>query len=133
MQLFSEWEQYDIKKTTKNKNFIFLLVKTQEKPPSKVADLWQFGFFFSAATTAQNTPEFILEMWLKIPLSATLVLTHLINSSFYHLFLLFSLFMSEFVFPIFAKIVYQKLVFEIRAINIRQTIQFFPMHHTRKV
>ena len=67
-------------------------------------------------------------MWLEIPLSTTLVVIHLINSSFYHLFLLFSLFISEFVFPIFAKIVYQKVVFEIRAINIKQTIQFFPMH-----
>ena len=56
MQLFSEWEQYDIKKTTKNKNFIFLLVKTQEKPPSKVADLWQFGFF-SLQQRLPKTPQ----------------------------------------------------------------------------
>ena len=28
-----------------------------KKPPEKVAYLWQLGAFFSAATTAQNSPE----------------------------------------------------------------------------
>ena len=28
-----------------------------KKPPQKVAYLWQLGFFFSAAPTAQNSPE----------------------------------------------------------------------------
>ena len=28
-----------------------------KKLPSKVVYLWQFGFFFSAALTAKNSPE----------------------------------------------------------------------------
>ena len=28
-----------------------------EKPPQKVAYLWQLGVFFSSAPTAQNSPE----------------------------------------------------------------------------
>jgi hypothetical protein len=130
MQLFSG--NSTILKNPPKKRISFFTSENTRKTAIKSSRLMAVWIFFSAATTAQNTPEFILEMWLKIPLSATLVLTHLINSSFYHLFLLFSLFMSEFVFPIFAKIVYQKVVFEIRAINIKQTIQFLPMHPTRK-
>ena len=46
--------------------------------PSKVAYLWQFGFLLPLQPwlprTAQNY-KFILEMWLKIPLSTTQCLT----------------------------------------------------------
>jgi hypothetical protein len=31
--------------------------KKFKKPPQKVACLWQLAFFFSAALTAQNSPE----------------------------------------------------------------------------
>ena len=31
--------------------------KKLKKPPKKVAHLWQLGVFFSAAPTAQNSPE----------------------------------------------------------------------------
>ena len=41
----------------KNFNFFFAHKKLK-KPPQKVAYLWQLrGFFFSAARTAQNSPE----------------------------------------------------------------------------
>jgi hypothetical protein len=34
-----------------------ILKKKLKKPPQKVAYLWQLGVFFSAALTAQNSPE----------------------------------------------------------------------------
>ena len=51
---------------------------TTKKLTSKVAYLWHFGFFFSASPsdkTAQNW-KFILEIWLKTPLSTTLWQKH---------------------------------------------------------
>ena len=35
----------------------FFAPKKLKKPPQKVAYLWQLGVFFSAAPTAQNSPE----------------------------------------------------------------------------
>ena len=86
-------------------------------------------FFLSPAPTAQNSQE--LKIHIRNVAQDTSVDYSGFNPpnkfqllSFYHLF--FAV-LTFYVFPIFAKIVYQKVVFEIRAINIKQTIQFFPM------
>ena len=39
------------------KNLTFFAHKNFKKRPQKVAYLWQLGIFFSAAPTAQNSPE----------------------------------------------------------------------------
>ena len=39
------------------KNIIFCPSKHKKKKPQKVAYLWQLEVFFSAAPTAQNSPE----------------------------------------------------------------------------
>ena len=41
----------------KNLKCFFDLKKLKKKTPQKVAYLWQLGVFFSAAPTAQNSPE----------------------------------------------------------------------------
>ena len=39
------------------KSKMFFAHKKLKKPPQKVAYFWQLGVFFSAAPTAQNSPE----------------------------------------------------------------------------
>ena len=57
------------------KNIFFFCLWKLKTIYSKVAYLWQFGFFYSGAPTAQNSPELkthIRDVTQDIPLSTTL-------------------------------------------------------------
>ena len=53
---------------------ISLAYKKLKKIPQKVAYLWQLGVFFSAAPTAQNSPE------LHFPIINSFILPSLVGS-----------------------------------------------------
>ena len=86
-------------------------MKTKKNWPQKLQlAVW---IFFSAAPTAQNSPELKIHKRnvAQIPLSTTLFLTHLINSSFYHLFFSVLTFLCQSLFFLFLQKSYIKRLF----------------------
>ena len=74
--------------------FQFFSHKKLKKTPQKVAYLWQLGFFFSAAPTAQNSPELhfgFINSFIQPSLVGSLHLTYCPRlDTFFLSFILFS-------------------------------------------